>query len=61
MNARKEKWWEEPQRCFQVGSSVPLDEADPRKRVELIKEKKGKSVKIIHYVGDKYWNLNKNL
>jgi PUA domain protein len=26
---------------------------------QMIKEKKGKSVKIIHYVGDKYWNLNK--
>lgn len=25
----------------------------------MINEKKGKSVKIIHYVGDKYWNLNK--
>jgi PUA-domain protein len=26
---------------------------------EMIREKKGKSVKIIHYVGDKYWNLSK--
>lgn len=25
---------------------------------EMVKEKNGKSVKIIHYVGDKYWNLN---
>ena len=28
---------------------------------QMIREKKGKSVKIIHYVGDKYWNLNKDL
>jgi len=28
---------------------------------EMIKESKGKSVKIIHYVGDKFWNLNKKL
>lgn len=28
---------------------------------EMIREKKGKSVKIIHYVGDKYWNFNKKL
>ena len=24
---------------------------------DMVKEKKGKSVKIIHYVGDKYWNI----
>ena len=26
---------------------------------DMIIEKKGKSVKVIHYVGDKYWNINK--
>jgi PUA domain protein len=26
---------------------------------EMIKGNKGKSVKIIHFVGDKYWNINK--
>lgn len=26
---------------------------------DMIKENKGKSVKIIHYVGDKYWNISK--
>ena len=25
--------------------------------VDMVKEKKGKSVEIIHYVGDKYWNI----
>lgn len=27
--------------------------------LEMVKQKKGKSVKIIHYVGDKFWNLVK--
>ena len=26
---------------------------------EMIEKDKGKSVEIIHYVGDKYWNINK--
>jgi len=26
--------------------------------IDMIKEKKGKSVKIIHYVGDKFWNIS---
>jgi PUA domain protein len=26
---------------------------------DMIKENKGKSVKIVHYVGDKYWDLSK--
>ena len=29
--------------------------------IKMVNEKKGKSVKIIHYVGDKYWNIKINL